>query len=108
MQLAKGAHHAALPLLAFKHHVGPLFIDTESLEFVCELGVGEFALVEKGRLCAGSSGRAAEEGAAAARGCADHHPSVVVKSYVPHLIATPEDFRELLLEATRLKRLRHP
>lgn len=34
--------------------------------------------------------------------------TVVVKSYKPYVIATPEDFRELLMEAGKLSRLSHP
>jgi hypothetical protein len=33
---------------------------------------------------------------------------VVVKAYKPDVIATPEDFRELLMEAGKLARLAHP
>jgi hypothetical protein len=33
---------------------------------------------------------------------------VVCKAYKPGVIATPEDFRELLLEAGKLARLSHP
>lgn len=128
---------ASLPLLAFQHHVGSMYIPPAALEFVCELGVGEFCLVEKARLrsqhpsegsahsgstsgggtAASSSNASAamvkqqEEGqpASAAGGAsAAAAEAVVVKSYVPHVIATPEDLRELLLEAGRLKWLSHP
>jgi hypothetical protein len=83
---------ATLPLLAFQHHVGDLYIDPSQLEFVCELGVGDLALVEQGRWYP----RDAEP------------QDVVVKGYKPHIIAVPEDFRELLLEASKLHRLQHP
>lgn len=82
---------ANIPLLAFKHHVGSLYLDPADLEFVCELGLGELALVEKGRWRNGGQ-----------------TVSVVIKGYKPHVIATPQDFRELLLEASKLKRLQHP
>lgn len=79
-----------LPLLAFQHHVGQLFIDPGEIEFVCSLGDGELALVEKGRW---------------------HTQNgllpVVVKGYKPFVVGSPQDFRELLLEASKLHRLRH-
>ena len=83
---------ATLPLLAFQHHVGALYIDPADLRFIIELGVGELALVEKGEWT--KTGQQPQ--------------AVVVKGYKPHVIATPEDFRELLLEANKLKRLQHP
>jgi len=33
---------------------------------------------------------------------------VVVKSFAPAAVRTPEDFRELLMEAGKLTRLEHP
>ncbi len=87
-----------LPLVAFQHHVGPLYLDPARLDFVSELGVGEFALVEKGRLRPASDGSVQHTAG----------DDVVVKSYAPHVMATPEDVRELLLEANRLKRFHHP
>lgn len=83
---------APLPLLAFKAHVGPLFIAPDEIDFVAELGVGELALVELGRW----------------RRADGLVVGVVVKGWKPHVIATPQDFRELLLEASKLQRLRHP
>lgn len=83
-----------LPLLAFQHHVGSLFIAPEEIEFVSELGVGDLAIVEKGRW---------HRSNADGRVC-----SIVVKGYKPFVIGGPEDFRELLLEASKLHRLRHP
>jgi hypothetical protein len=83
---------ATLPLLAFQHHVGALYIDPSDLKFICELRVGELALVEQGKWIKD----------------AQKPQAVVVKGYKPHVIATPEDFRELLLEANKLKRLQHP
>jgi hypothetical protein len=82
----------SLPLLAFQHHVGSLYITPEEIEFVCALGTGDLALVEQGRWHrADGSVR-----------------SVVVKGWKPDVIATPQDFRELLLEASKLHRLQHP
>jgi hypothetical protein len=34
--------------------------------------------------------------------------TLVVKTFKPGVISTPEDFRELLLEAGKLARLDHP
>ncbi len=84
-----------LPLLAFKHHVGDLYIDPKFLHFVNELGLGEFAIVERARW-------------AVVTPAGNSFKPVVVKSYAPHVISTPEDFRELLLEARKLRQLRHP
>ncbi|KAI8474943.1 MAG: hypothetical protein J3K34DRAFT_517795 [Monoraphidium minutum] len=83
---------ASLPLLAFQHHVGPLLVNPDDLEYVCELGHGSLALVEKACMPAG-------DGKAVA---------AVVKAYKPDVIESPEDFRELLLEAGKLSQLSHP
>jgi len=82
---------ASLPLLAFQHHVGSLLVDPAELEYICELGQGALGLVEKGRMQA--DGKVV---------------TVVVKSYKPSVVASPEDFRELLMEAGKLARLHHP
>jgi hypothetical protein len=81
-----------LPLIAFQHHVGSLFIPPEEVDFVCELGVGDLAIVEHGRWRRGASSTL----------------PVVVKGYKPFVVGSPQDFRELLLEASKLHRLRHP
>lgn len=44
----------------------------------------------------------------APRTLASQKVPVVVKSYRPCVVATPEDFRELLMEAGKLARLDHP
>eukprot|EP00879_Flechtneria_rotunda_P016495 GHRR01017262.1.p1 GENE.GHRR01017262.1~~GHRR01017262.1.p1 ORF type:complete len:686 (+),score=297.60 GHRR01017262.1:270-2327(+) len=81
-----------LPLLSFQHHVGCLYIDPEAIEFVCELGIGDLAVVEQGRW-------QRSDGSVC---------SVVVKGYKPFVVENPQDFRELLLEASKLHRLSHP
>lgn len=97
---------ASLPLLAFQHHVGSLYIDPDDLQHVCELGEGALGLVEKGRLRradprAGADAAGNPQAVAAAA-------TVVVKSYRPRVVAAPEDFRELLMECGKLAQLEHP
>eukprot|EP00775_Hariotina_reticulata_P003117 gene3117-3395_t len=82
----------SLPLLAFQHHVGSLYITPEEIEFICALGTGDLALVEQGRWHRADGSIC----------------NVVVKGWKPDVIATPQDFRELLLEASKLHRLQHP
>ncbi len=84
----------ALALLSFQHHVGDLNIDPAQLEFVCELGEGEYAIVEKGRL-------------RDAPGCPYGGTPVTVKSYKPGTIVTPEEMRELVFEAQKLSKFKH-
>ena len=109
-------------LLSFQHHVGDLYLDPAELEFVSELGEGEFdrrcagpsvprhararrnplrppageyAIVEKGRL------RGATDGPYGAG------IPITVKSFKPGMVASPEDLRELVIEAHKLGKLRH-
>jgi hypothetical protein len=88
----EGQQSSLLPLIAFQHHVGSLFIPPEEIDFVCELGVGDLAVVEHGRWRRGASSTL----------------PVVVKGYKPFVVGSPQDFRELLLEASKLQKLRHP
>jgi len=81
-----------LPLLAFQHHVGQLYIDPATIQFVRELRQSDLAIVEQGRWQR-----------------ADGKPvNIVCKVWRPFVVATPQDFRELLLEASKLHRLQHP
>jgi hypothetical protein len=83
-----------LPLLAFQHHVGPLHIDPAQLEFLVELSSSsDLAIVELARFALLPSGKAVK---------------AAVKVFRPFVVATPADFRELLLEASMLHRLAHP
>jgi hypothetical protein len=84
------------PLLSFRHHVGELYVDPAGLEFVSELGEGEYAIVEKGRLLS-----------EAGQGPYGAGTPITVKSYKPGTVATPEDLRELVIEAQKLSKLRH-
>lgn len=81
-----------LPLLAFQHHVGQLYIDPANIQFVRELRQSDLAIVEQGRLRRPDSGKAV---------------NVVCKVWRPFVVSTPQDFRELLLEASKLHRLQH-
>jgi hypothetical protein len=81
---------ASLPLLALQHHVGRLYVSPDELEYVCELGAGALGLVEKGLMQV------------------DGKPvAVVVKAYKPGAVDSPENFRELLMEAGKLAGLVH-
>lgn len=81
-----------LPLLAFQHHVGKLYIDPAEIQFAKGLGQSDLCIVEQGRW-KGPNGK---------------HTSIVCKVWRPDVVATPQDFRELLLEASKLHRLQHP
>lgn len=81
-----------LPLLAFQHHVGQLYIDPADLQWGKGLGQSELAVVEQGRW----------------RKSDGKFTSIVCKVWRPFVVATPQDFRELLLEASKLHRLQHP
>lgn len=91
--MSVGQGQSALPLLAFQHHVGQLYIDPADLQFICELSSSsDLAVVERAKF---------------------HQPgskpvNVTVKVWRPFVVATPADFRELLLEASLLRRLEHP
>lgn len=81
-----------LPLLAFQHHVGQLYIDPAEIQWVRELGNSDLAIVEQGRW----------------RRADGSTTNIVCKVWRPFVVATPQDFRELLLEASKLHRLQHP
>jgi hypothetical protein len=88
---------AVLPLLAFQHHVGSqMYVDPEDIDFIASIGIGDLALVELGRWRRPNEPQRAKP------------LQVVVKGYKPHVVSSPQDFRELLLEAAKLQRLQHP
>jgi hypothetical protein len=88
-----GAQPPSLPLLAFQHHVGALYVDPARLHFLCGLSASsDLAIVELARF-------------ALAPGCV---VNAAVKVWRPFVVASPTDFRELLLEAAKLARLSHP
>ncbi len=94
IELSLMSNSQALALLSFQHHVGDIYIDPAELEFVSELGEGEYAIVEKGRL------RDAPDSPYGGT-------PVTVKSYKPSTISTPEDLRELVIEAQKLSKFKH-
>lgn len=82
-----------LPLLAFQHHVGQLYIDPASqIQFSKGLGQSDLCIIEQGRLQR-ANGKPV---------------NIVCKVFRPFVVQTPADFRELLLEASKLHRLHHP
>lgn len=81
-----------LPLLAFQHHVGQLYIDPASIQFAKGLGQSDLCIIEQGRLQR-ANGKPV---------------NIVCKVFRPFVVQTPADFRELLLEASKLHRLQHP
>ncbi len=83
-----------LPLLAFQHHVGQLYVDPQQIQFSRGLGQSELCVVEQGRLLRANGG--------------GKPVNIVCKVFRPFVVSTPQDFRELLLEASKLHRLQHP
>jgi hypothetical protein len=76
-----------LPLLAFQHNVGKLYINPAEIQFAKGLGQSDLCIVEQGRW-KGRNGKPT---------------SIVCKVWRPFVVATSQDLRELLLEASKLE-----